>query len=68
MAGSLASISTPRDVAVWLSTNPTPAQANHALDQLVAEVGHEQALRTWVTGIRIADTVDHAYVREDSPW
>lgn len=51
---ALASISTPRAVAVWLSTNPTPAASNHAFDALVEEVGHEQAMRVWATGIRIA--------------
>jgi hypothetical protein len=54
-ANDLASIGTPRAVAVWLSTNPTPAAANHALDTLIAEHGHAQALRLWCTGIRIAD-------------
>lgn len=64
----ISSIDTPRAVAVWLSTNPTPAQSDHAFDALVAEVGHDQAMRIWVTGMRIARSVGHAYVREDSPW
>lgn len=51
---TLASISTPRDVAVWLSTGPDPAASNHAFDALVEEVGHEQAMRVWITGQRIA--------------
>jgi len=51
------SISTPHAVAVWISTNPTPTAANHALDALIAEHGHHEALRIWVTGIRIADAV-----------
>jgi hypothetical protein len=52
----LASITTPRAVAVWLSTNPDPAASDHAFDSLVAEVGHEQAMRVWITGMRIAKT------------
>lgn len=56
--GALASIDTPRDVAVWLSTGPTATAANHALDALIAEHGHDRALRIWTTGIRIADAVE----------
>lgn len=57
---TLSSISTPRAVAVWLSTDPEPAATAHAFDQLVDEVGHDQAMRTWATGMRIARTVGGA--------
>lgn len=53
----LSSLQTPRDVAVWLSTNPTRAAVDHALDDLIATQGHDEGLRTWLTGIRIHDAV-----------
>lgn len=53
----LTSVDTPRAVAVWLSTNPGTDATAHAFDQLVDQVGHDQAMRTWVTGMRIARSV-----------
>lgn len=50
------SIGTPRDVAVWLSTDPDPHAVGHAFDSLVDAVGHDQALATWGAGVRLHHT------------
>ncbi len=54
----LASIATPRAVAVWLSTDPDKAATSHAFDQLVEARGHDVAMRVWITGMRIASATN----------
>lgn len=50
---SVTSIGTPEALADWLATSPSDEARNYAFDSLIAELGHDPAVRMWSLAVRM---------------